>query len=1618
MIQFNYLWKRSIVFDYVPMRKGGKQRNGNGDNSMNTTAKRELLHDLSKAFAERGLAERQRDAAGIFRAGDTIDRLEALFPLEKRLVCSEVAEAMAPILGDMPERGWPAFAYDWIRSRMYPGSGFVSDADEEAYATGVMRYLTVLQVLFDRERTVLPFDPMYDFGFLTPAESNDCDHAAEYRKFFGAFRREFVYELMRLGNEVTPYRTLSHIAGVHFIALSVARAIRESGEDIDLSLVSAAATAHDIGKYGCRPGENVPHLHYYYTGLWLEERELLAISHIASNHSTWDLELDALSAEALCLIYADIRCKMVRDADGNERTAISPLSDSFDIILNKLENVDAAKRRRYEIVYSRLQDFERYLLSLGFDTELTGKPLKKPETKDPALMTPEEAVDRLMMLSMEHHIRLMNQLSSDQKFGNIIEAARASRDWKQLRVYLNIFGEYCTYLSVRQKTLALAFLYELLSHREGDIRRQAASLLGQIIARFHLVYRKRLPDDVPSDPAEEIPYMLWEKYLDRIINPDHKTTAQQRSHIGYTLKLVVDSLIENSRPESLPRFIGAFLAYFDKPEEKEPETAFTLLDAIQNLPPHFYDEATREKIVEFAAYFALNGDTKLQTGALLFLQEAQRPLARDDHEMRRIAEIASQGDPNEGLTLKFLRYRILRRAGEDVSAYRRIFSGEQDITGEIFLDNLKNATPWVNKVVGVGILKDQAEQGRTDNVLHICTHFSNLVKVSERVVVRHVAGEALLDALPLLRREQRNEVVVELGKGIELGQYEISKYIPDYLGRAVLLLHPTELDEQVHWLHTLLGSPADSTVAGALRTIGVILENYEGYKERFNETGTHYTDRRYELIGLLLQGLAHYREPVRQEALLIFGQLFDGSTLSMESRENLFTLCCRKLLLLTETAPDRDNLTFFYRASALAHLDRFLTFHKLESGSFRFGRPKNVAFFPGTFDPFTLSHKGIVHKIRQMGYEVYLAVDEFSWSKKPQPHLIRRQIINMSVAGDFHVYLFPSDIPINIANPADLKRLREIFAGRKLCVVVGADVLAGASAYKAEPQPYSIHSMDHIVFSRPDQPTVPPKEELGITGEIRELRLPPELEDISSTRIRENVDQNRDISHFIDPVIQDFIYQNGLYLRDSQDKPMLLPSRISFERLAPRYRRGGNHPSEAGNTEGDAVMTIRRDGAECGSVTWRILDATEFFSFFGDAALTDRLRLRASGKTLLLTGLSAQDDDAQFLLSEVIAHALEEGCTYAIARPAGGLSADLEELLARQGFVRREGGHPLMEVDMRAPSVLIRNMEDMFQEPLSSDPRVIRAIANGHKNLQRALTGLDPGMLVLTLSNEIIHQRLLEKITAVNEVPMTPTVPRKLGPCMCVPFGKMLRGRIIPNTVTMTIHTDKVYEPDLESYRIEAFPYYPPIPSQIRTIKSFDRSVILVDDVMHPGHRMRTLDPLLKAENIDIRMVLVGILSGHGRDLMREWNRPVDGAYFVPTLKRWFVESTIYPFIGGDTVRRATYPVPGLQAGINHILPYAAPTFLRNCPRSAVFDLSRVCLESARDLMLALEQAYREHYARNLTLSRLSEAVNLPLCPDKGSCLAYDSNLPASVYIANDLEQLLRGAHVWNEQEE
>ena len=1577
---------------------------------MNKKRIRQMDLALRRRLSDRPAADYFAPGNALLRAIETegyMQRFAGLFS-GARLRCADVLALCRPELETLcpgePSEGWLAYAYDYARRLLYP-----EKTGAEPFAPGAVFLLSVLQVLFAAEAELLPHDPAWTFDFLTDDELAGSPSAPSYQRFLRLWRREFVYELMRLGLEVTPYRTLEHIAGVHHLAVTAARALRKSGVAVDVALVSGAAAGHDLGKFGCRPGERVPYLHYFYTDQWFRRRRMTDIGHVAANHSVWDLEPDYLSVEALLLIYADFRVKQLHDAQGREITRISTLAQAFQVILDKLDDVDGEKQKRYTRVYARLEDFEQFMVSCGVDVTMSGGDTPPLPEKHTALMTDDEALRALTLRCVGHNMELMHRLTDQRSFARLLEEARGETDWRRLRAYLAVMESYSLYLHIPQKVQTLTFLYELLMHREGDIRRQAAALLGEIIAGFHAGYAKERPADIRPDPRAITDVDQWRLYLDKILYPDHKLMPQHRRWIGYTLKFAVGSLLSHC-PGREERFLAPVFAYYRRPEDLDDYTAFQLLDTAAALPDTAYTASRARQMTDFAAALSLRKDLTIRMAAVLLLDRLARLYPEDGRALEAVTAVP---DGDSG-TLRYLKQDVLSQGAPLLLP--------EDVVSEIFLDNLKTATPWITKQGNLRLLTDFARSGKSP-ALHIATHLSNLIKVSDRVTVRHSAGNALLALAPRLTADQRNEVAVELCRGLELGQQEFTKYIPDYLGRFALWLPPAELDEVLDDLRVNLSSSDSRVTASVLDTVGVIYEAYDAYRSRFPETDDAYRRRRERLLGLLMRGLSGIDGATRQEALFVLGRrVFGSGELGRHEKRRAFMLTQRKLLSAQDEFPG-EGLTFYYRAAMLGKLYRFITEERLFHKGFDFGAPRPVAFFPGTFDPFTLSHKGIVRAIRDQGFEVLLAIDEFSWSKKTQPYRLRRRIAAMAVADVFHVSIFPEDFPVNIANPENLHELRAAFPGRSVSIVVGSDVVLHASSYKKPVTPDSIHTFDHVVFRR-TEPDAEPADYSCITGKVLELTLPPQLEEISSTRIREAVDANRDISNLIDPTVQEFIYRRGLYLREPQDKPVLRTEDLSFLPASPetaeKFLRTMLSVSTAAalrtqiESRGDDVMVCRdTDGTILGAASYACLDSARLFARLGDPALSGLVRQNAGGRTLLISGLfvprgERQSDLCQLLITEVLTLALSREFTYALYLPLeGAVSGYGRQLLTLQGFLPAGDSTDALAVDMRCPIVLSRNVDTAVKAPFSSSPRVLAAIAAAHRRLQAALTKLQPGSLVLSLSAGVIYHRLLQRITGRNGVPAEPTTPRVLGPDICVPYGKILRGVAVPNTVTKTLRTDKVYEPDLSTYSIEAYPDYSPLPDQVRTIHAFARPVILVDDMLHDGKRIRRLAPLLAETNTPVDQVLVGYLTGMGRDLMEQLGYDVDAIYYLPNLRLRFVESTLYPFIGGDTVRRSEALPGGLQPAVNRILPYAAPEYTGMDDETA-WELSLCCLENARDILLALETEFRSLYARNLTLSRLGEAVILPLCPDKGGCMTYDLSRAASTYLEGDIELLKR----------
>lgn len=453
---------------------------------------------------------------------------------------------------------------------------------------------------------------------------------------------------------------------------------------------------------------------------------------------------------------------------------------------------------------------------------------------DIVLQSGKQIVRSYVFWGIEHNIDVMHRLGTERQFGNILEAARSEKDWKNVRAYLNMFNEYSIHLNHRQKEQTISFLYELLLNREGDIRRQAAALIGKMFADFNAGYRKELPKNMP-DPDDKTALTLWEEYLGQLVCPDYRLTIQQKHRIQNSLKFIMVSAMERSSEKVREELFTVFVKWFDGHHRLVGDPVFYLLDCIFSLPLDLCSKGDRlEQLIRFAISHMDDPDEKVQIAAVRVLKVLTQAVPPESACYEIACDAAHRINPRT-ITLLFLQYRIYTNLRLDTTAQREVLYGH-DVVSDIFLENLKSATPWILKSVNIKLLADQVDHGKRDHLLHICAHFSNLIKVSEQVGVRHDAGRALLRLAHLLTTDQRNEIAVELLKGLEVGEYEFSKYIPEYLGEFALWLPPEQLDDIIERLHILLANGNERIVSVALDTLGVLLECYSRYTVRFHES--------------------------------------------------------------------------------------------------------------------------------------------------------------------------------------------------------------------------------------------------------------------------------------------------------------------------------------------------------------------------------------------------------------------------------------------------------------------------------------------------------------------------------------------------------------------------------------------------------------------------------------------------------------------------------------------------------------------------------------------------------------------------------------------------------------
>ena len=60
--------------------------------------------------------------------------------------------------------------------------------------------------------------------------------------------------------------------------------------------------------------------------------------------------------------------------------------------------------------------------------------------------------------------------------------------------------------------------------------------------------------------------------------------------------------------------------------------------------------------------------------------------------------------------------------------------------------------------------------------------------------------------------------------------------------------------------------------------------------------------------------------------------------------------------------------------------------------------------------------------------------------------------------------------------------------------------------------------------------------------------------------------------------------------------------------------------------------------------------------------------------------------------------------------------------------------------------------------------------------------------------------------------------------------------------------------------------------------------------------------PVLEKHGVEIKRVIVGLLTGNARDRMSMAGIDTQSAYFLPSISMWLNERDCYPFIGGDSI--------------------------------------------------------------------------------------------------------------------
>ena len=1562
---------------------------------------------------------------------ESLDRVNGQgSPLDAALTLA-LEIAGEPVPDDLSS--WRDALQDEARRRLYP----------QRFGPGPGTALG--EVFFPLAQAALPYLPAegsiaarVPFRPLSEEELQLWPSGEEYRRLLVHLEHDGFLVAMAMAQHWRGLTIEDHVLGVTGLALWFGRQLAKS-IPVDLPLLHGGAIGHDVGKFGCVGDEarRIPRLHYYYTNQYYAARDLGGLGHIATNHSCWDLESIRLPIETQVLIYCDFRVKEVQDADGRRRMAVISLKEAFDTILDKLEDVDQEKRRRYQAVYRRLRDMEDYALTLGVVLDPPGLPLsgrvrpylpegldivalmggrQRPDTA--ALANGPQVASVTRLLATAHSIGVMERLRDLPSLRRLLEEVRTSKGWRELRTYMGIVGDYAPAFSEDQRALALEFFRGLLGHHDDDIRYQAGCRMADLLALGEMEWRKDLPKDaVVVDHAWVLPQLA--RVLDLLdLAPEEATEDMSpQEQIIYSVPIFLRRFFSRANPKLAAEAMAMVVPRLKaRAGDRRPLSALYTCESFEllagsmdpagraSLPQviqgWMFHDVPNVRLMAWRVLRLLAGHGRQEPG---LLEEVGRCVDAQGPFPRRQASVAEL----------YLLEHCARSTGRTHLADRCRDQREEDRTPirEVMLRNLKTQTGWVEKKVNCDYLLELVSARPEGDPLagEVGFHLANLLKVSRVEGTRFNAGRCLLKLIPALTVTQRNDMAIELVRSLQLDGEGVTRYIPRFLGPLLASLPAQELVELVTDMEQDSRRGTEGLQRLLVQAATWLIIALPGTQAPAPVS----QDCLRRLACILIGSLADSRTAVAHEGYAHLALLLDWLRPDPRLGE-LLRLTAKKMLTLLQHIPG-DSGRFFLAAQVLSSLDKAMSVAKAS-----FPKAPRIGFLPGTFDPFTAAHGEMVRRALAYCDEVFVQVDDFSWRKHAQPRFLRAELAWMALSTIPHAYLFPFEPPVNIANSGSLQHLQKRLGRRQVHLIVGTDVLEGASAYRNPASP--IWNIPHLLTTREEHPSRAWESKLGLfRSGVQVFQVPARMKNVSSTYLREALDRRSELELFCDPLVARVLRERRLYVNYPARKEEVF---LSQWRLRPN-REGRGLPAGlerlvqldasravsrwTGHKPRTAVLQSRETGEDLAALTWLEGTATALPVALEDESLAEAAGGRLLGTGALVDAVCASRADEPLihldqLLSRIIGHWFAEGLLFSLfgVPEAGG--ERLWEMLKHHGagwlggVASRSRGVRWAGIELTNPLVIIHDLEQLLQPPYYRMAAVEEAMVRTRRAISGFFAERLPGSGLLH-----IHEKETKRQLAV-------WAQERLGEkggWVILGLGRQFSRDLIGNSPTISLDLERYLT--RQGYEAGVAPPFdsPSLELQLTTARELGRNALLLVPFADSAEPVLQVVRACRKVQVKLREVLVGATSASVHAALQISGIPHRTGLVVPHWRGVVRESAVMPFLGGWSINERRAVGAGLIPSLNDCLPYHDPHPVGLDPAGAL-DFSRLALEQAMQLFRVLEEAYRASEGRLLNLGDLATVVRHPRCPPYPKGFLLPRDIAPSELINQDLEALAR----------